>query len=109
MISIKKESYLDYASAAPVLPLAWRAFLKASKEQGNPSSPHGAGVRAKSVLEDARLAIARLAGVKRENVTVPVAACALRRGKLKSAPKLSASAPLEVANRDMDNVCSAIA
>lgn len=63
-----KEVYLDWASAAPISDRAWKVFVEASKEQGNPSSPHAAGVRAARILEDARTRIARLASVKSENV-----------------------------------------
>ena len=48
----KKRTYLDYAAGV----------------SGNPSSPHEEGRRAKRVLEDARLAIARLVEVQSDDV-----------------------------------------
>lgn len=60
--------YLDWASAAPVLPEALTAFLAAQEAFGNPGSPHKHGVRAKQLLEEARTTIARLAGTKSESV-----------------------------------------
>jgi cysteine desulfurase len=63
-----KRVYLDWASAAPVSVPAKRAFLKAMESFGNPSSPHAEGVQARSVLEEARKMIARLAAVKADGV-----------------------------------------
>jgi cysteine desulfurase len=59
-----KGIYLDWASAAPVSKIAERAFRRANGAYANPSSPHAEGVRAQHILEDARLAIARVAGIK---------------------------------------------
>ncbi|HYD93384.1 MAG TPA: aminotransferase class V-fold PLP-dependent enzyme [Candidatus Paceibacterota bacterium] len=61
-------SYLDHAASTPVLPAARRAFLRALRVPGNPSSPHTEGREAKELLEGARRAIAKLAGMKREQV-----------------------------------------
>ena len=63
-----KRVYLDYAAAAPVTPVARRAFLEALSAYGNPASAHEEGRRAKAVLEDARTSIARLAGAKASEV-----------------------------------------
>ncbi len=63
-----KSVYLDWASAAPVTARAKRALSEAVEEFGNPSSPHAAGVRAHTILEDARQKIARLAAVKHDGV-----------------------------------------
>ncbi len=55
--------YLDYQSAMPVDPRIvefGNRFL--SKEVGNPSSLHSAGLAAKSALEDARIKVAKLIG-----------------------------------------------
>ena len=60
--------YLDWAAAAPVCRASERAYLRALPLFGNPSSPHAEGRRAKDVLEDARVRIARLAGVKTDAV-----------------------------------------
>ncbi|MDB4992354.1 MAG: Cysteine desulfurase [Parcubacteria group bacterium] len=60
----KKRVYLDWASAAPVLPAAQAAFSNALEVFGNPSSPHAEGRAARTLLETARTHIARLASVK---------------------------------------------
>jgi hypothetical protein len=46
-----KRTYLDGASAAPVSKVAWKAFEKAKKADGNPSAPHAEGRAAKDILE----------------------------------------------------------
>ena len=61
-------TYLDWAAAAPASAHARRAFFRALKDFGNPSSPHVEGRVARSVLEDARTRIARLAGTKPDAV-----------------------------------------
>lgn len=63
-----KRVYLDWAAAAPVLPKAQHAFSKALSVFGNPSSPHREGREAHTILTDARVRIARLAGVKQDAV-----------------------------------------
>ncbi|MBU1755181.1 aminotransferase class V-fold PLP-dependent enzyme [Patescibacteria group bacterium] len=69
MIGISpRRTYLDWASAAPVSPRAWRAFMNATKLFGNPGSVHADGVAARVVLEEARTRIARLAGTKSDGV-----------------------------------------
>lgn len=49
-----KQIYLDNAATTPVCAPARRALEAALDEFGNPSSPHGAGTRARRMLEDAR-------------------------------------------------------
>lgn len=63
-----KRAYLDWAAAAPASEASLRIFARALKDPGNPSSPHTEGRAAKSLLEDARLRIARLAGTKPDAV-----------------------------------------
>jgi cysteine desulfurase len=63
-----KRTYLDGASAAPVSKVAWKAFEKAKKADGNPSAPHAEGRAAKDILEAARTTIARLAEAKTDSV-----------------------------------------
>jgi cysteine desulfurase len=63
-----KRAYLDYASAAPVLRIARRAFSRACTAYGNPSSPHAEGRRAKKILDEAREKIARLVEAKADDV-----------------------------------------
>lgn len=64
----KKRTYLDWAAAAPVSLRASRTFIGALKDFGNPSSPHAEGRAAHTLLTDARVRIARLAGVKQDAV-----------------------------------------
>lgn len=59
-----KRTYLDWAAAAPVSKKAQAAFMAASTEYGNPSSPHAEGRAASALLEDARMRIARLVEAK---------------------------------------------
>lgn len=68
LLSKKSRAYLDWASAAPVHPVAQTAFVTALAAFGNPSSPHEEGRAAKALLEEARTRIARLAGVKQRAV-----------------------------------------
>ena len=56
----QKRVYLDYASAAPVLPAALNAMREAETLIGNPGAIHKEGVAAKRALEDARAHIAGL-------------------------------------------------
>lgn len=64
----QKRTYLDWAAAAPVSPQANRVFAKTRTLFANPSSPHKEGREAHIVLTDARVRIARLAGVKQDAV-----------------------------------------
>ena len=52
-------TYLDYNATAPIAPSAIEAMAEAARLWANPSSVHGAGRRAKGVLESARETIAR--------------------------------------------------
>lgn len=63
-----RRTYLDWAAAAPVSKRSERAYRRAAPLFGNPSSPHTEGRFAKDALEDARVRIARLAGVKADAV-----------------------------------------
>ncbi len=60
--------YLDYASAAPVVPQALRAMREAEKLVGNPGAIHAEGVAAKRALEDARTHIAGVLGCKARGI-----------------------------------------
>lgn len=62
-------TYLDHAATTPLAPevrAGMAPFL--AEEFGNPSSRHSAGVRAARALEDARVRVARLAGVAAEQI-----------------------------------------
>ena len=63
-----KRVYLDIAAGAPVGKAALRAYTKALTAYGNPSSSHEEGREAKRLLEQARSIVARLAGMKAEQV-----------------------------------------
>ncbi len=61
--------YLDYNATTPVLPEVLEAVSRACLETyGNPSSSHLCGKRAKEVLEDARLKVARLIRAQPEEI-----------------------------------------
>lgn len=54
--------YLDHAATTPILPEALEAVSEAYSWWANPSSPHAAGRRAKTALEDARARVKRALG-----------------------------------------------
>jgi cysteine desulfurase len=64
-----RRSYLDFNATAPLRPDAREACLAAFELAGNPSSIHGEGRAARAVVEQARAAVADLAGVSPRGVT----------------------------------------
>lgn len=56
--------YLDYNATAPIKPAVRAAMLEAMERHGNPSSVHRYGRIARRYVEEARAAVAALAGVK---------------------------------------------
>jgi cysteine desulfurase len=56
-------AYLDYNATAPLRPEAREAMLAAIDSVGNPSSIHAEGRAARRIVEEARRAVAELAGV----------------------------------------------
>jgi cysteine desulfurase len=61
--------YLDWNATTPPLPEVIDAVARASKETwGNPESVHGHGRAARSIVEDARAAVAELAGADPRDV-----------------------------------------
>jgi cysteine desulfurase len=56
--------YLDYNATAPLRPEAREAMLAAMDSLGNPSSIHAEGRAARKIVEEARRAVAELAGVE---------------------------------------------
>lgn len=60
--------YLDYNATAPVRPAAAAAVAEVLALTGNASSVHGFGRRARARVEDAREAVAELAGARPEQV-----------------------------------------
>lgn len=62
--------YLDWNATTPPLPEAIEAGLRAARETwGNPGSVHAHGRAARAVVEDAREAVAELAGADARDVT----------------------------------------
>lgn len=60
--------YCDYNAGAPVRAEAAVAMARALAQAGNPSSVHGAGRRARALIEDAREKLATALGASAENV-----------------------------------------
>ncbi len=60
--------YLDYNATAPLRPEARAAVIAALEQTGNASSIHAFGRRARQLVEDARAAVAALAGARPEQV-----------------------------------------
>lgn len=61
-------TYLDYNASAPLLAEAREAMARALALDGNPSSVHAEGRRLRSVIEDARDAVAALVGARAADV-----------------------------------------
>ena len=63
------EIYLDANATTAILPAAREAVLRTLDENyGNPGSPHGAGLRARTELENARRAAATMLGLPPERL-----------------------------------------
>lgn len=62
-------TYLDYNATAPIRPEARAAAVEALDIGANPSSTHRAGRAARAVVEDARAAVAHLAGASPGAIT----------------------------------------
>lgn len=62
-------AYLDHNATAPLLPEARDAMIRALDLVGNPSSVHAEGRKARTVIEEARRAVAALVNIKAEQVT----------------------------------------
>ncbi len=60
--------YCDYNAGAPIRAEAAVAMSRALANAGNPSSVHGAGRRARALIEDAREKFAGMVGASAENV-----------------------------------------
>ncbi len=61
-------AYLDWNATAPLRPEARAAMLAALEAGGNPSSVHRSGRAARRIVEEARQAVAALAGAAPDNV-----------------------------------------
>jgi cysteine desulfurase len=60
--------YLDHNATSPLRPEASAAVMRASEIGGNPSSVHARGRAARAVVEEAREAVAKLAGARAQDV-----------------------------------------
>lgn len=67
-MTTKPPVYCDYNAGAPVRAEAAVAMSRAMASAGNPSSVHGAGRRARALVEDARDTLAAAVGASAENV-----------------------------------------
>lgn len=68
MTERQRRTYLDYNASAPLLAEARAALVDALSLEGNPSSVHAEGRRARQVVEAARRVVADLVGGAAENV-----------------------------------------
>jgi len=60
--------YLDHNASSPLLPEARAAIVAALEQEGNPSSVHGHGRALRNLVEEARAAVAALAGAAGKEV-----------------------------------------
>jgi cysteine desulfurase len=60
--------YLDHNATSPLRPEASAAVTRASEIGGNPSSVHARGRAARAMVEEAREAVAKLAGARAQDV-----------------------------------------
>lgn len=60
--------YLDHNATSPLRPEAAAAVTRAGTVGGNPSSVHAAGRAARAMVEEAREAVAKLAGARAQDV-----------------------------------------
>jgi cysteine desulfurase len=88
----EREIYLDYNATAPPHPEVVGAMERARGDGwGNPSSVHAAGRRARRLVEDAREALAALAGVHPRDVVFTSGATEANNLALHAAPALVTS------------------
>ncbi len=57
-------TYLDHNATSPLRPAAFDAMVEAMRAGGNPSSVHGAGRRARAIVDRARREVASLVGAR---------------------------------------------
>ena len=69
MIALADRAYFDWNATAPLRAEAREAMLKALETQGNASSVHAEGRRARAIVEQARAEVAALAGAEPAQVT----------------------------------------
>jgi cysteine desulfurase len=61
---VSNETYLDHASAAPLVPRARDALVAALDDFGDPLRLHANGLAAKRLLDDARATVAGALGAQ---------------------------------------------
>jgi cysteine desulfurase len=86
--------YLDHNATTPVRPEAAEAVAAALTATGNPSSVHGAGRRARMLVEDARERVAALVGARAEDVIFTSGGTEANNLALANAPKGGAEGPV---------------
>lgn len=65
----KKRLYMDFAAATPLAPEVRKEMKRGFDAYANPSSPHQEARTASTLLEEARMRVARALGVKPETIT----------------------------------------
>ena len=86
------EVYLDWNATTPPLPAVVDAMARAASEAwGNPASVHAAGRRARGLVEDAREAVALLAGADPRDVVLTGGGTEANNLALAGAPGLAGS------------------
>ncbi|HCS71219.1 MAG TPA: cysteine desulfurase [Rhodospirillaceae bacterium] len=86
--------YLDHNATTPVRPEATEAVAAALTATGNPSSVHGAGRRARMLVEDAREQVAALVGARAEDVIFTSGGTEANNLALANAPQGGAEGPV---------------
>ncbi len=86
--------YLDHNATTPVRPEAAEAVAAALTATGNPSSVHGAGRRARMLVEDAREQVAVLVGARAEDVIFTSGGTEANNLALANAPQGGAEGPV---------------
>jgi len=86
--------YLDHNATTPVRPEAAEAVAAALTATGNPSSVHGAGRRARMLVEDARERVAALVGARAEDVIFTSGGTEANNLALANLPKGGAEGPV---------------
>lgn len=86
--------YLDHNATTPVRPEAAEAVAAALTATGNPSSVHGAGRRARMLVEDAREQVAALVGARAEDVVFTSGGTEANNQALANAPRGAAEGPV---------------
>ncbi|WP_417612012.1 cysteine desulfurase family protein [Parasphingorhabdus sp.] len=90
-----KRIYLDYAATAPMLEVAKQACIEGFERWANPSSPHGDGRAAQSMLENARRRFKDALGWDGDVIFTSGASEAIRMALTQSKPSAQYVSPVE--------------